>query len=201
MHPQEHEFKFDRIEAALNALDKSTRSRIDAVDEKLRALGVTVEAFLAEPVDVWNDTSVHLGFARLKDRYGLVVRRVRAGSEPAVQPLRDADRATRIAVVDHLPKVLEALEEEIEQRRARLSSSEPQRVQVKVESAPAPPPPAAKASEPLPPVEIALPPVSEVDTSLRATPPGNGGTKPRAVPAAGQESVDHMFRLFSRKGR
>ena len=99
---------FDRIEAALNALDTSTDTRIHSVDERLRALGVTVEAYLTEPADVWNDVRLQLGYARIAGHYGLVVRRLR-GDESTVEPLRAADRATRIAVVDKLPELLETV--------------------------------------------------------------------------------------------
>ena len=50
-------------------------------------------------------------------------------------------------------------------------------------------------TEPPPPAEVTLPAISEVDAPLRAAPAGNGGT------GSPQDSVDHMFRLFSRRGR
>lgn len=198
------ELIFDRIEAALNALDSSTDTRIQAVDERLRALGVTVEAYLAEPADVWNDIRLQLGYARIAGRFCLVVRRLR-GEESTVEPLRGADRATRIAVVDKLPELLEAVEAELRRRSVRLGSAESERaIPMKTATATAPaqapaPVPVAKAK----PVttaapEIALPAAGEVDTPLSTAPRGNGGVHPAA---GGQESVDHMFRLFSRKGK
>jgi hypothetical protein len=218
---------FNRIEAALNALDASTDTRIHAVDERLRALGLTVEAFLAEPADVWNDIRLHLGYTRIAGRFCLAVRRLR-GDESTVEPLRGADRATRIAVVDKLPALLEAIEGELRRRSARLTPSEPERVPVEVKAAaqqaaaPAPPapvvnpaPPApARASAPTPAPQaavkpavtaapgVALPSVGEVDAPLRDTPQGNvGGNGGVHAAQAGEESVDHMFRLFSRKGK
>lgn len=204
---------FDRIEAALNALDSSTDKRIQTVDERLRALGVTVEAFLTEPADVWNDIRLQLGYARIAGRYGLVVRRVR-GEEATVEPLRGADRATRIAVVDKLPDLLEAVEAEIRRRSGRLGAADPERAPIPTKTAPAqaqaqaPARPAAPAPAPAPkatakpattaPPEIALPASSEVDTPLATAQKGNGGVH---AAAAGQDSVDHMFRLFSRKGK
>jgi hypothetical protein len=197
---------FDRIEAALNALDTSTDTRIQTVDERLRALGVTVEATLAEPADVWNDIRLHLGYARIAGRFCLVVRRVR-GEESTVEPLRGADRATRIAVVEKLPDLLEAIEAELRRRSSRLGPAEVgHRIEVKT-AAPAPAPQApARAAAPGPaatpatkpvataPPTIALPAAGEVDAPLR----GNGGV--HAAPPQG-DSVDHMFRLFSRKGK
>ncbi|HEX5044877.1 MAG TPA: hypothetical protein VFV75_18410 [Candidatus Polarisedimenticolaceae bacterium] len=209
------ELIFDRIEAALNALDASTATRIQAVDERLRALGVTVEASLAEPADVWNDVRLYLGYARIAGRFCLVVRRLR-GEESTVEPLRGADRATRIAVVEKLPDLLEAMEAELRRRSTRLGSQEAStRIEVKaVAPAPAatqpqaparaaaPPPALASAVKPAAataPPAIALPGAGEVDAPLATPSGGNGGTVHAAAPA--QESVDHMFRLFSRKGK
>ena len=195
------ELIFDRIEAALNALDSSTDTRIQTVDERLRALGVTVEAFLAEPADVWNDVRLQLGYTRIAGRFCLAVRRVR-GEESTVEPLRAADRATRIAVVDKLPELLEAVEAELRRRSARLGSAEPERKTIPTKTAPAqapaPAPVATAKTVITAPPEIALPAVGEVDAPLATAPRGNGGVHPAA---AGQESVDHMFRLFSRKGK
>ena len=197
---------FDRIEAALNALDAGTDTRIQNVDERLRALGVTVETFMAEPADVWNDVRLHLGYARIAGRFCLVVRRLR-GEESTVEPLRGADRATRIAVVDKLPELLEAVEAELRRRSSRLGSAEPERTPIKVSArpvAPAPPsPPAPAAPKPTTGAapQIALPTASEVDAPLAAVPAGNGGVHAGHPAAPAQESVDHMFRLFSRKGK
>jgi len=204
---------FDRIEAALNALDAGTDTRIQSVDERLRALGVTVDTFTTEPADVWNDIRLHLGYARVGGRYCLVVRRVR-GEESTVEPLRGADRATRIAVVDKLPHLLEAIEAELRRRSSRLAPADPARAAV-VSKTPAPAPapaavatpaptravapPAPSAAEPARSKEVTLPSASEVDAPLKSAPGGNGGVHPAA--AASQESVDHMFRLFSRKGK
>ena len=204
---------FDRIEAALNALDASTDTRIQSVDERLRALGVTVDTFATEPADVWNDIRLHLGYARIAGRFCLVVRRVR-GEESTVEPLRGADRATRIAVVDKLPHLLEAIEAELRRRSSRLAPADPARAPIVVKTqAPAPAPaavatpaptraaapPAPSVAEPARAKEVRLPSASEVDAPLQPAPGGNGGVHSGA--AAGQESVDHMFRLFSRKGK
>jgi hypothetical protein len=199
---------FDRIEAALNTLDASTDTRIQSVDERLRALGVTVDTYATEPADVWNDTRLHLGYARIAGRYCLVVRRVR-GEESSVEPLRGTDRATRIAVVDKLPHLLEAIEAELRRRSSRLAPADPARAPIGKTPAPAAvttpaptravAPPASSTAEPARAKEVTLPSVSEVDAPLQSAPGGNGGVHPAA--AAGQESVDHMFRLFSRKGK
>ena len=207
------ELIFDRIEAALNALDSSTDTRIQTVDERLRALGVTVDTYATEPADVSNDIRLHLGYARIAGRYCLVVRRVR-GEESTVEPLRGADRAIRIAVVDKLPHLLEAIEAELRRRSSRLAPADPARAPIVVKTqAPAPAPaavatpaptraaapPAPSVAEPARAKEVTLPSVSEVDAPLQSAPGGNGGVHSGA--AAGQESVDHMFRLFSRKGK
>ena len=197
---------FDRIEAALNALDASTDTRIQSVDERLRALGVTVDTYATEPADVSNDIRLHLGYARIAGRYCLVVRRVR-GEESTVEPLRGADRAIRIAVVDKLPHLLEAIEAELRRRSSRLAPADPARAPAVVKTpAPAPAPAAVatpaktpSAAEPARAKEVTLPSVSEVDAPLQSAPGGNGGVHPAA--AASPESVDHMFRLFSRKGK
>src|SRR5262245_28620524 len=201
---------FDRIEAALKALDRTSEGRIQAVDGRLRALGLTVETYLAEPADVSNDIRLHLGYARIAGGYGLVIRRIR-GEESAVEPLRGADRATRIAVVDKLALLLEAIEAELRRRSAQLGSAEAGRAAGQASpkpatqaapaasSAPAPGPGAAAATKPAPiaPPGIALPSASEVDAPLHRASGENRGHTAKGS----QDSVDHMFRLFSRKGK
>jgi hypothetical protein len=206
---------FDKIQAALNTLDNSTDTRIQGVEDRLQKLGLTVETYLAEPADVWNDLRLHLGYARIAGRYGLVVRRIR-GEEATVEPLRAADRTTRIAVVDKLPDLLNAIEAELRKRSARLVSAEPERAPAPAKPAaqatPAPAKPATQAAPaPSPQVAalaskpaataapgVALPPLSEVDAPLNRASGGNGGVH---TAPANQDSVDHMFRLFSRKGK
>jgi hypothetical protein len=187
MHPQES--VFERIEAALHTLDATTDARIKAVDDRLGALGVTVEVHLNEPVDASGDTSLHLGYARIAGRFCLTVKRVpHAAGEAAqatVQPLHSADRATRIAAVDQLPALLDALEAELK-RRARIGEpAAAAKTPIEIVAA-------APAKVPVLP-EIAPATVGEVDVPLRAVPTVNAGPS--------QDSVDHMFRLFSRKGR
>ena len=178
---------FDRIEAAIHALDATTDMQIKSVDERLHMLGVAVEVYLKEPVNVSGDSRLHLGYVRLGDVFTLAVKRVASSAEASVQPLHRADRVTRLAAVDRLPALLEAVEAELSRRKAQIA--QPDRA-----AAPPPPPPievVAQAVPPEPKPELAAPSADEVDSPLRA------------VPAAGDtpESVDHMFRLFSRKGR
>jgi hypothetical protein len=148
--------------------------------------------------------------------------------ETQIEPLRSSDRATRIAVVDKLSDLLAAVEAELGRRHARIPGSsparrpEPERHKVDVAAAqtrpPAPPTPPRAAPE------ISIPPAAEVDVALApartaaapasgpvvATAPAsanvpanaNVNAKPAPVHAApAQDSVDHMFRLFGRKGR
>lgn len=213
----QHQPLFDRIETALKTLDASTDARIKSVDERLQALGVPVETYLADPVDTWEtaeprtENALHLGYARNAGRFGLTLKRVRAvhragapaTTETEVQPLRAADRATRIAVVDKLPELLSAVEAELARRNARIpsavalpaaASSRPQPEPRRIEVA------AARPAAP----EIALPPASDVDVALGPPPAPARPVKaaPHAMNAApAQDSVDHMFRLFGRKGK
>ena len=179
---------FDRIEAAIHALDATTDTQIKSVDERLGTLGVAVEVFLKEPVNVSGDSRLHLGYARLGDAFTLAVKRVAPSAESSVQPLQSADRVTRLAAVERLPALLGALETALSRRKAQIAEPEqaaaPPPIESVVQSAPPEPKP-----EPKP--ELVAPPVGVVDAPLRAVPAGN----------AAPESVDHMFRLFSRKGR
>jgi hypothetical protein len=183
---------FDRIESAIRALDATTDARIKGVDERLRALGVAVEVYLDDPVDVFGDRRLHLGYARMTDGFTLAVKRIASNAEASVEALQGADRVTRLAAVDRLPALLEAIEAELSRRKARIGT----RNAATAATGPAPPPaPSDLVGAPAPPTPETT---SKVDMPLRPVPVHD--VPVQAGPAAG-ESVDHMFRLFGRKGR
>ena len=197
---------FERIEAAIHALDATTDTQIKSVDERLRALGVAVEVYLKEPVNVSGDSRLHLGYVRLGDTFTLAVKRVAPSAEASVQPLQSTDRVTRLAAVDRLPTLLGALETALSRRNAQIAQPEPAAapppVEVVVQSVP-PEPKAEPRAEPK--AESKAEPKAEPKSKpeLVAPPAGAADLPLRAVPAADAtpESVDHMFRLFSRKSR
>ena len=206
MHPPES--VFERIEAALHALDATTDARITAVEDRLGALGVTVEVHLNEPVDASGDTTLHLGYARIAGRFCLSVKRVphAAGgtAQATVQPLHSADRATRIAAVEQLPALLEAIEAELKRRARIVEPAAAAKTPIEIVVAtPANAPARPEVPAPVLP-DIAPATVGDVDVPLQTAPKVNATPPPAQAPVnAGpsHDSVDHMFRLFSRKGR